>query len=1446
MNHTLLTPLPSPEKVDSLAQRGLDVSMIAHLAFARAGDASVAEGRHLALLPIESLELDLADPAQCQFGDYELLELIGEGGMGVVYRARQLSLDREVAIKLLAAGVWASTEFVERFRREAQNAARMQHPNIVPVYEVGDHDGLHFFSMRLIAGPSLAAELKREERLSPQHAARLLRTIAEAVDYAHRLGVLHLDLKPANVLIDENGTPHVADFGLARRIDSALAADSDEVSGTPSYMAPEQASPRTSRITRATDIWGLGAILYELVTGEPPFLAHSAQETLKLVVQGSLRSPRRYVADLPRDLEAIILKCMAYRVDERYASARDLADDLSRFLDGRAVVARPLNAAQRAMRWARREPKLAAMTLCAFAALLIGLAATTKQWQRADDNAQHAQANALVARERLWDSRDAASLRLFDDGDGWNAAPLLVANVEEMEAAGAGGRAAAARRRLGIVENTNPRLTDMFTFAGSAQTSAISPDGSRLAVCAEPLEVQMVEIASGKQLWAREYPPETSVYSAVTSATFSPDGKALLLESRTVPMAPFPHGFDAMIDAATGELRMPPPEFAEIGSATFSADGRVAILTDNPGRSQLWSTEPWRPLGPLRPLAANPGLPFVFALIAPDDRRFVYTHHGRVALVDGTTMSERSVPLSNDFGAIAAWAVSPEWTWLVVGDREGHLAAIDMRDMSIHGLAPMPFHAVHSFRFSSDGTLLAAAAGASGVYVWRWPLGELVAAPFGAPQAIDNIEIDAGQNRVLALAGDGSASLWQLMPAALTLDRNTALRLGDRFGQATPAPNDFQQWHNGTVTWLPDEDLVAVSEGATRVARLPPPVYKRAHGAPIRTTPLHFDGRRLATVEGNRVQVVDALREAPLAAPIELPQPPSFAEIAEGDALVVVEGRRLHSFTIGDGAARFAPIELTNSPLHVDLSPDGRRAVTGWLDHGEYGTGEVLELWDLAAGTRIGEPLRVPGPLDGLAFSASGRRLVAYGVQNLTLRSGETLGVVSDALADLRAPGFRKSLDLSTFAHVAFDGDDLLLIEVRGERSESKGSELRRYASDGRVSSQTVPADWKSILPVPASRNLLVVANDDAPALRGADGSMRQLRDAAGVDGGAALAASPDGRWLARGLRDGVDLFDADDGRRLARLRAPLPLPDRVWQLAFSPDGNRLLARSVRNRWLVWDIAPEARAPAAVRRELELGGVDVGYAVAPAREDERAALRAHDPGAPSMPPRAALPGVRTVAGGGIAARSAQASPVTLDLTPVYNLGLNEVSRPTLHSPADFAWLPQGVQRLLGIDYDIRGALQLRDEEGFYEQPMTTAPRAVHVPVAKQRAAAIDALMMSALTCPANPHRPFAMVGLEYADGSVADLPVRCDFDLFHWRQISALGDHAQVAVRGLDARLVALLWRPVHVYAVHLANPHPEKMVQGVKLVAGLGSGGGPMFLAVTLEPAQEVAADAH
>ncbi|HJP97781.1 MAG TPA: serine/threonine-protein kinase, partial [Rhodanobacteraceae bacterium] len=339
--------------------------------------------RHLALLPAESLELDLDDPAQRRFGDYELLEYLGEGGMGVVYRARQNSLDREVAIKLLSAGPWASREFIARFEREAQNAALMQHPNIVTVYEVGSSEGLYFFSMRLVRGESLAGKLRRGERFSPRAAAGLLRTVAEAVDYAHNLGMLHLDLKPSNVLLDEDGTPCVADFGLARRLENALAIENDEISGTPAYMAPEQAQVRANKLTRSTDIWGLGAVLYELLTGEPPFRADTAEDTVRLVLQGLVHPPRRRRPMLPRDLEAIVLRCLSRGPEARYASARALADDLQRYIDGRPVQARPLNAMQRVARWTRREPRLAATALLAFGILVIGLVATAQQWRRA-------------------------------------------------------------------------------------------------------------------------------------------------------------------------------------------------------------------------------------------------------------------------------------------------------------------------------------------------------------------------------------------------------------------------------------------------------------------------------------------------------------------------------------------------------------------------------------------------------------------------------------------------------------------------------------------------------------------------------------------------------------------------------------------------------------------------------------------------------------------------------------------------------------------------------------------------------------------------------------------------------------------------------------------------------------------------------------------------------
>jgi WD40 repeat protein len=1413
------------------ADLGVDLSVIAQLAFGRAGDDSVAEGRHLALLPIESLELDLSDPAQCQFGEYELLEPIGEGGMGVVYRARQRSLDREVAIKLLAAGVWASAEFIERFRREAQNAARMQHPNIVPVYEVGDHDGLHFFSMRLIGGPSLAAELKREKKLSPSRAAHLLRTIAEAVDYAHRLGVMHLDLKPANVLIDENGIPHVADFGLARRIDSA--ADSDEVSGTPSYMAPEQASPRASGITRATDIWGLGAILYELVTGEPPFLAHSPQETLKLVVEGSLRSPRRYVPELPRDLEAIILKCMAYRVEKRYASARDVADDLSRFIEGRAVFARPLNAAQRALRWARREPKLAAMTACAFAALLIGLAATTKQWQRADDNAQHAEANAAVANERLWDSRDNENLRMTESGDGWSAAALLLANTQEMEADGASERALAARKRLGILEALNSRLIDVID-APNVRGLAFSPDGETLAISSEG-KLQVLNLASGVSR-NLGHPVADMEFAVFQRMSFSADGRRLTVEvPQPMPSAPLPPGFQVQIDLATGTQRLSPAEFTARNSwavlaASFSADGDYAVLTDADTRSQVWATDPWRALSPKRHLSMNPGLPFVYAQFAPDHSYFAYTHKGGLAFVDTHTLAETPVHLPAGFGNVYAWAISPDSRWLAISDREGHALAVDHATRAQRPLEPRPPFAIDEFNFSSDGARLAGAAGRAGVYLWRWPAGELISPPFGAPAA-QRVTLDDGE-RVLA-SGDAATSLWQAPPAAFDADRTEAVRLG------SSATLNAAAWH-------PASGLFAAALDGLRVSRLPAPVLKHARASPLQPTTLRFDGRYLATVDGNRVQIVDAESEAPVVTAIEFSEPPSCAELsADAATLVVVSGRRLYVYDATSGAPRFDSIELANSPLHVEISPDGRHVATGWLDHGENGTGETLETWNLATGLRAGGPARVPGPLAGVLFSASGQRLAAWSAEQLSLRDGRTLEPVAGPLADLRAPSFRGRREAGEFGVTAFAGEQFLFTALHGNGSEYVDAELQRQDVDGRSHSESISLDWQGMLPLPGTQSLLIVPAGDPLALRAADGTQRELggQDVVRPGQSPALAVSADGRWLATATRDGADLFDARDRKRLVRLHVPLPLPDRVWQLAFSSNGDRLLGRSVRNRLMVWSVAADMRPVAEIRRELELRGIDhresKHAALLTLTADERTRLHASDPGPPASIPVAARPAAARVLPGGIVLpRSTEAPDTTLDLTTQYNLALSDLSRNTLRAPTDYAWLPQGVQRLLGVDFDIRGAIQLSHPSGFVERATSTGPIAVHMPVGNRKAAAIDLLLLQNYGGLNDENGKVANVTFDYADRTAAELPIHTGVEVFMWRQQSVLGDKARLATLGFDARVLPGFLRPVRIYSVRLINPHPEKALRAVTLAAAPGVGGGLVFFAATLETA--------
>ena len=295
------------------------------------------------------------------FGDYELQEEIGRGGQGVVYRARQKSLNRTVALKIIVLGHWATARHLKRFRVETEAAASLNHPSIVPIHEVGERDGCCYFSMNLIEGGQLD-EVVRREAISIRRAAELIVKLARTVHYAHEHGILHRDIKPGNILLDKEGEPHLTDFGLARLVETeSTVTRTTEVLGTPSYMAPEQASGNNVALTSATDIYSLGAVLYHLLTGCPPFAGGTTYETVRLVLETEPRQPRLLNPKVNRDFSTICLKCLQKDPQRRYASALALAEDLERWLKHEPIQARRTGLFARGRKWVRRKPAIAAV-----------------------------------------------------------------------------------------------------------------------------------------------------------------------------------------------------------------------------------------------------------------------------------------------------------------------------------------------------------------------------------------------------------------------------------------------------------------------------------------------------------------------------------------------------------------------------------------------------------------------------------------------------------------------------------------------------------------------------------------------------------------------------------------------------------------------------------------------------------------------------------------------------------------------------------------------------------------------------------------------------------------------------------------------------------------------------------------------------------------------------
>jgi predicted Ser/Thr protein kinase/ABC-type phosphate/phosphonate transport system substrate-binding protein len=414
---------------------------------------------------------EVSGPSGLSFGDYELLEELARGGMGVVYKARQKSLERIVAVKMILAGQHASGDFIKRFRIEASAAAALQHPNIVAIHEVGVHRGHHFLVMDYVEGPNLA-KLAREQPLPPKRAAQYLKTVAEAIHYAHERGILHRDLKPSNVLIDSNDQPRVTDFGLAKRVGSEPSTTDDpshltvtgQVIGSPGYMPPEQASGRRGQTSRRSDVYSLGAMLYHLLTGRPPFGGGSVGETLRQVETQEPISLRLLNPTVPPDLETICLKCLEKEPNRRYPTAQSLAEDLGRVLQGEPILARPVGRIERAARWCRRNPLASAFvgTVCAALATSLWLLYLVN-WERnkqvaltAEVRVANREHSALLKRalgmvqedlEGIWANREKQWMVIQSDE---------IATLAQLPTVRVTNQAALIRWTVGVTAEENP------------------------------------------------------------------------------------------------------------------------------------------------------------------------------------------------------------------------------------------------------------------------------------------------------------------------------------------------------------------------------------------------------------------------------------------------------------------------------------------------------------------------------------------------------------------------------------------------------------------------------------------------------------------------------------------------------------------------------------------------------------------------------------------------------------------------------------------------------------------------------------------------------------------------------------------------------------------------------------------------------------------------------
>jgi WD40 repeat protein/tRNA A-37 threonylcarbamoyl transferase component Bud32 len=708
------------------------------------------------------------------FGDYELLEEIARGGMGVVFKARQVSLNRLVALKLITAGALATDELVKRFKAEAEAAASLSHPNIVPIYEIGEHQGQHYFSMGLIEGPNLReriaqrsavggqrsevgsrwAEGSREKHTSrigyePKEAARLLTAVARAVHYAHQRGVLHRDIKPGNILLDSAGEPHLTDFGLAKLVEKeSTLTHTNAVLGTPAYMAPEQARGDAKDVTTAADVYGLGAVLYETLTGSPPFGGGTSLETIRQVLEQEPRRPSLFNVAVDRDLETICLKCLEKDPGRRYSSAAGLAADLERWRHHEPIMARPIRPLERVRKWVHRRPAAAALVAASFLFLLTMAIGSTVASIRLKAERDRAEADLYVAETAgafgAWERGSATLPRMLLD--------------QQLPKAGRTDLRGFEWRYLDYLWRTQP--SPLWTLSPDSDAIfglACSPAGRLVAVGTQDGKVRLLDYVSRHTIWEFQT-DKTGIYSVA----FSSDGKRLLSTNQTP---------DKQCDVWDVERKLfltnllGHSSTVAIGAA-WSPDDQLIVTTattnlydhTNPGEIFIYDGNTYEKLFALEGHTAGPWK----AAFSPDGSLLATPH------VDGTIIlwelsSRRPLKRFQRHGNIVACVrFSPDGRWIASAsmDQSVRLWRVDGSENIVLGFHERP---VDSVAFSNDGRWLAS--GSRDHAVKLWDLSDYTKKPVtlrGHTGRVWSIDFTPDSQMLVTGSLDATVKLWDV------------------------------------------------------------------------------------------------------------------------------------------------------------------------------------------------------------------------------------------------------------------------------------------------------------------------------------------------------------------------------------------------------------------------------------------------------------------------------------------------------------------------------------------------------------------------------------------------------------------------------------------------------------------------------------------------------------